>query len=215
MPTTNNTEPRLESDPIDALVPAPRPTWARLAIGIAITALVGTVAFLWGFGFLFPQPGCCGTGGSSAVLALTEDGRAVTITASLYNSSGRDLTIDSATADLPGADVLGITLVDRDNYSYPTRNVSPLPAGAPARDLSRLLITFVPTTCEDTTDTWGSVTVDLSVADSPFPSFGRTYELPDPVFGSAGNLAVFAPESLQETSLPQRPLAAACALLGR
>ena len=149
-------------------------------------------------------------------MSLSPDGDAVTITATFYNSSGRDLTIRSASADLPGAEVLGIALLDPDNDSYPTDNVHPFPAETPAQGLDRLLITFVPTACSDTGKPWGTVTVDLTVANAWGPSFGRSYELPDPVVADAAkDLAVFAPAFLDNQPYQRTPLAAACALLGR
>jgi hypothetical protein len=215
MSTTMNRAAGRETDPIDLLVPAPRPWWVRMVIGVAIAAVVGTVAFLWGFGYIVPRPECCGSGSASAIMSLSSDGQAVTLTAAFHNSSGSDLTIRSATADLPGAEVLDVALLDPDSNVYPINDVEPFPAPAPAQETSRLLITFVPTTCADSGQAWGSVGVNLAVADSPLPSFGRTYQLPDAVFsGGLNELSVFAPAFLDGTTLPQTPLAAACALLG-
>jgi hypothetical protein len=212
--TDHTIEPK--ADPIDALIPPPRSRWARLAIGAVVVVVIGGGAFLWGFGYIVPQPGCCGSGSSSALMSLSPDGDAVTITASFYNSSGRDLTIRSATADLPGADVIDIALLDPDNNVYPTDNVHPFPTEIAGHALDRLLITFVPNTCEDTGEPWGSVTVGLDVANSWLPAFGRSYELPDPVISNAANdLVVFEPASLDGTPFQRTPLEAACALLGR
>ena len=216
MSTMTNHTMNPEADPLDALIPPPRSKWARLAIGFVIVVVIGGGAFAWGFGHIVPQPGCCGSGSSSALMSLSPDGDAVTITATFYNSSGRDLTIRSASADLPGAEVLGIALLDPDNDSYPTDNVHPFPAETPAHGLDRLLITFVPTACSDTGEPWGTVTVDLTVANAWGPSFGRSYELPDPVVADAADdLAVFAPAFLDNQPYQRTPLAAACALLGR
>jgi len=212
----STTMTRTETDPIDALVPAPLPTWVRMVIGVAIAAIVGAGAFLWGFGYIVPRPDCCGSGSSSSIMSLSLDGEAVTVTATFYNSSGRDLIIESASAELPNAEVLNVALLDPENTVYPTGNIFELPAAAPANDMQRLLITFVPTTCADSGEPWGKAIVELSVADSWLPTFGRSFELPDPVVSNQPNeLVVFGPAFLDGVTTPQTPLAAACALLQR
>jgi hypothetical protein len=197
-------------DPIDALIPPPRPWWYRLIGGAVAVAAVATIAFLWSFGYITPQPDCCGSGSGSAYLSLTPDGSAVAVSAYFYNSSGRELTIESARADLPGAEVLAVEVLDPDNDEYPTDNVSPLPAVAPPNSGTRLWITFLPETCVDSAESaWGRVTLDLDVAG--WWSIGRRHEIP--VIEQRGELAVFAPAWV--TQVMQSPLADACAMLRR
>ncbi|TPW11140.1 MAG: hypothetical protein FD127_3394 [Acidimicrobiaceae bacterium] len=199
-------------DPIDELIPPSRPWWVRLFVGVAIVSVMGLGAALWGFGYVFPQPDCCGSTSGSAEMSLTADGTAVTVTALIFNSSGRDLRISRATADLPGARVLGIAMLDESNSTFPISRTEPLPAVVGARTLRRLVITFVPTTCEDEPEPWGSVAVHLDVVNESWPSFGRTYTIPDPVVDQGHS--VWSPDAaINATSTT--PLAAACALLGR
>ncbi len=203
-----------ESDPIDALIPRPRPWWVRLAVGFIVIAIVGAGAWLWGFGFLYPSPECCGSGGGSATMALTEDGKAVKVAARLYNSSGRALAIDAASAELPGATVQNITVAD-DNYPFLLAPTHALPATVSGTESRLLVITFVPVTCQDDGKPWGTVTVGLDVVNGWLPSVHRTYRLPNPVVDSEqSSLSVFMPET-PNRSMPSTPLAAACALLDR
>jgi hypothetical protein len=202
-------------DPIDALIPPSRPWWARLLTGLAIVSIVGTGAALWGFGYVYPQPECCGSGSGSAEMALTADGKAVTVTAVIYNSSGRDLRISRATAHLPGATVLNIAMLDERNITFPISRTEALPAVIDGTTLRRLVITFVPTRCHDDGAAWGSVAVDLHVVNEMWPSFGRTYTVPDPVVDRGQNaLSVWAPND-EINAMSGAPLTAACALLGR
>jgi hypothetical protein len=199
-----------EVDPIDSLIPAPRPWWYRLVGGAATVVIVGIGSFLWGFGFLVPQPDCCGSGSGGGLMSLSPDGEAVTVTAFFFNSSGRNLIVESADVTLPGAEVLDIAVLDPDNSQFPTSNTSPLPTTTSAQDSTRFLITFVPTECVDgTDDSWGTVALRLDVAD--WWSFGQTHHIP--VVESRRDLGVLPPASV--TDVPQAPLAAACALLGR
>jgi hypothetical protein len=132
------------------------------------------------------------------------------VVAYFYNSSGRDLTVESAAADLPGAEVLGVAMLDADNDVFPTSNTTPLPVTAPARSGTRFLITFVPTTCVDSADdAWGTLDLQLDVAG--WWSLGRTYRTP--VVESRQDLGVLEPAWVVDP--PRSPLAAACALLRR
>ena len=199
-----------DADPIDALIPPPRPWWFRLVAGALTVGVVGTVAFLWGFGFLYPRPECCGEGSTGSIMSLSPDGEAVTVTASYYNSSGRALIVDTASAELPGADVLDVSVLDPDNNEYPTDNTLPFPTTSGRHDFTRFLITFVPTTCvDDSSESWGRLRVGLGVAG--WWSIGGTYETP--VLEQRQYLNVLPPEWVVDP--PQSPLAAACALLGR
>ena len=207
---TDNTK----RDPIDALIPPPRPHWVRFIFGAAILGVVGFVAFLWGFGYGIPRPECCGSGSSSTLMALTPDGEAVTVTATFFNSSSRELIIEDATAELPGAEVQGIAVLPPDSAMLRDDQALALPASVAGRDMVRALVTFVPTSCLDEPGPWGTVWLDLQVADMWFPTLGRSYELPDPVVaGDGDDLVVLPPESLDGVELPLTPLAAACALL--
>jgi hypothetical protein len=197
-------------DPIDALIPPPRPWWFRLITGALTVGVVGTVAVLWGFGFLSPRPECCGSGSTGAVMALSPDGQAVTIEASLYNSSGRELMVESAQATLPGAEVIGVAVLDPENDVWPTSNTMPFPGEVTGRDFARFLVTFVPTRCtDDDHDSWGTLALQLDLAG--WWSLGRRYEVP--VLASRQDLNVLPPEWVENP--PRSPLAAACALLGR
>lgn len=199
-----------DGDPIDALIPAPRAWWFRLVSGVLTVAAVGAVSFLWGFGYIVPRPDCCGDGSSGAMMSLSPDGAAVTVVAVLYNSSGRDLTVESAVADLPGAKVIDVAVLDHDNDTYPRTKVTPMPATAPAHDFTRFVVTFVPETCVDSSEAaWGTVALQLDVAG--WWSLGRSHEVA--VIETRSDLSALPPESVTEVS--DAPLAAACALLGR
>ncbi|HWM20325.1 MAG TPA: hypothetical protein VNO51_11605 [Ilumatobacteraceae bacterium] len=203
------------SDPIDELIPPPRPWWVRLVVGLVIVSVVGVGAALWGYGFVFPQPGCCGSGGGSAQMSTTADRTAVTVTVVFFNSSGRELRISDASADLPGATVLGIAMLDEDNDTFPISRTTPLPATIDGTTTRRLVVTFVPTSCRDDRDPWGKLTVELDVVNGWLPSIGRTYTVPGAIFdGDPSSLSLFPPEGVDSSTLIT-PLAAACALLGR
>lgn len=201
----------IDADPVDALIPPPRPGWVRFMIGVAAVGLVTVVAVLWGRGHVQPRPECCGSGNASAVMSLSPDGRAVTITASIFNSSGGDLTVESATGELPGADVIKIEMLDDDNFEYPTDNTQPLPAPWPSGDLRRLLVTFVPTECDARPAPWGTTTLQLSNDNGWLPSIGREYTVP--VLEQEWDLSVFGPAWVDPTLT--KPLEAACAMLRR
>lgn len=202
-------------DPIDELIPPPRPRWVRLLAGLVILSIVGVGAVLWGFGFVYPKPDCCGSGSGSAMMSLTADGKAVTVTALFFNSSGRDLRVSGASADLPGATVLGIAMLDEQNDTFPISRMRSIPATVGGTTPGRLVITFVPTTCHDDRPPWGKVTVRLDVVNGWLPSIGRSYTLPVAVVDAGqATLSVFPPEGLDISKLTT-PLASACALLGR
>jgi hypothetical protein len=199
---------------IDLLIPRPRPWWVRLIIGIVVVAVAGTGAYLWGYGYITPQPDCCGGGSGGAMMGLTPDGQAVTVTAFFYNSSQHDIVINAGSASLPQATVIGIGLMaDFNQFNIPVTEIAAFPAVVRANSPARLLITFVPDSCVDTNlDDWGTVTTELDIADSALPSIGRSYRLPGSVV-QPGNLSVFWPDGTLE-GRPTTPLAAACELLG-
>lgn len=210
---TTTMDPVAPVDPIDLVIPRPRPWWVRFAAAVAVLVAVGAVAMLWGYGYLYPQPETFGSGSGSALMGLTADGTAVVITFHVFNSSGRDLEITSATANLPGAEVRSIGALD-DARFFDVRAPSPLPVVIDGHDWTRLAIVFVPTTCVDPGGAWGSVRAHLSVVHQSIPSFDRTMTLPNAVFDATSGQIGFGPDDA-EKQLPTTPLAAACALLGR
>lgn len=200
------------TDPIDALVPPPGPWWRRLIIGVLIVGSIGIGSFLWGLGYIRPEPDCCGDGSGSAIMSLSVDGDAVTTTAYFYNSSGRTFAVSSASAELPGAEVLDVAMLDPDNDVFPTDNVVPFPTKVGSHDSAQFLITFRPASCDDElggTAPWGKITLDLDIADSWLPSIRRSYELA--VLEQPDDLSVLPPAWVED--VPHTPLAAACALL--
>ena len=148
-------------DPIDLLIPPPRPWWVRLLVALVVIGVVGVGSFLWGQGYLRPMPDCCGSGSSSGKMSLSPDGEAVIVTAYLYNSSGRRLRVDSAIADLPGATVREIRVFPGDAWQFPPANAVQLPVELAGRESRWLVITFTPDRCVDAPGAWGSVTVHL------------------------------------------------------
>ncbi|MEY2554153.1 MAG: hypothetical protein QOC57_2013 [Ilumatobacteraceae bacterium] len=201
-------------DPIDQLIPPPRPWWVRLAIGLAIVAVVGFGSALWRAGYVYPKPECCGSGSGGTRMSLTDDGTAVMITKMFYNSSGRRLKISAASAELPGASVLGLAILEEPD-PYPIIRTAPLPAEVDGAAYRSLAITFVPTSCHDQQPPWGKVTVKLDVIHEIWPSVSRTYTVPGAVFETSnGAMSVTPTEGIDTTTLTT-PLAVACALLGR
>lgn len=201
-------------DPIDLLIPPPRPWWVRLLVALVVVGVIGVGSFVWGQGYLRPMPDCCGSGSGSAMMSLSPDGKAVAVTAYVYNSSGRQLSIKSATADLPGATVREIRVFPDEALQFPPANATPLPVDLGGRAHRRLVITFTPDRCIDAQGAWGSVNVQLEVLNGWLPSIGRDYTLPDAVV-EPGQLSVFAPDDTFDGNRFTTPLAAACALLGR
>jgi hypothetical protein len=147
-------------------------------------------------------------------MSLTPDAKAVDVTVGFFNSSGRDLRLSAASADLPGATVLDIAMLDENNDTFPISRTTSLPAVIEGATLRRLVITFVPTRCEDDGRPWGEVDVRLDVVNDWLPSIDRTYTLPGAVVDvDPSTLAVLPPGDLDSSTLTM-PLAAACALLG-
>ena len=203
-------------DPIDDLIPRGRPWWVRLSVAVVVVGLVGVSSFLWGQGYFRPSPDCCGSGGGSTMMALSLDGKAVTVTAYLYNSSGRALQVDSATADLPGATVRDIRMLSADDVLLEATGASTLPADLAGHTGRRLAVTFTPDTCVDEAGSWGHIMVHLEVLNGWLPSVGRDYMLPDAVVEPGqSNLLVWPPDDSFDSTRFTTPLAAACALLGR
>ena len=198
-------------DPSDHLIPPPRPWWTRLVVGLLIVGPIGVLSALIGFGYLYPRPECCGSGGGDSVMTLTPDAEAVTVTTYFYNSSGRDLEIRSAAADLPGAHVLDVSLVD-DAAGYLPLQLEPVPAVVDGTTMARIAITFVPESCADHRVARGTLDLDLGVVNSWLPSVDRTYTLPEPV-ATSDQLSVFPSTDDPVFAATLAPLDAACALL--
>ncbi|MFN8022060.1 MAG: hypothetical protein U0Q03_11075 [Acidimicrobiales bacterium] len=208
------TAPVTDPDPIDLLIPPPRPWWVRLLVGLVVVGLVGATAWLVGFGYVYPRPDCCGSGGGSSDMALAEGGESVFVFVYAYNSSGRDLTIDAVDAALPGARVLGVTVNSALHDGPPELGPgTALPAVWRGHEGVRLAIRFVPESCAAGTGDWGSVSVRLDVVNAWLPSIDRTFDVPDAVVRS-GQLSVFPPDDGTDWSSVRDPLEAACRLLG-
>jgi hypothetical protein len=204
-----------DPDPIDQLIPPPRRWWVRLTVGLGVVLIVGFGSALVGFGYVYPRPDCCGSGSGSATMTLTPDGHAVTVQAYVFNSSGRDLNILWATAELPGARVLDVAFIDNADPVLPVRT-HPWPAILGGTQSARIAITFVPEDCRTDDQDWGRVRLRLDVVNQWLPSIDRTYTLPEPVVSRKINsLSVFPPDDDPRWSHLQDPLEAACALLGR
>ena len=148
-------------------------------------------------------------------MSLTPDGNAVNVAAFFFNSSGRDLRITSASADLPGATVLGVELLDEQSNVFTTSRTTPLPAVIDGTTSRHLVITFVPTSCQDDGRPWGKVSVRLDVVNDWLPSIDRTYVVPNAVVDAdSDQLLVFRPDG-EDATPSTTPLAAACAPVGR
>ncbi len=205
--------PPTEPDPIDQLIPPPRPWWVRLVVGLGVVVSVGTISFLVGFGYLYPRPECCGSGSGSAPMVLAPDGESVIVQAYVFNSSGRDLEILSADADLPGAQVIDVGFVDSPGAAI---GVVPdeFPAVIGGTESGLISIRFVPVDCATDEREWGTVDLRLDVVNRWLPSIDRTYRLPDPIVDrDQQSLNVFPPDDNPRWSQLRDPLEAACALI--
>ncbi len=220
--TRTTTTPSAGVDPIDVLVPPARPWWIRLAVASFIIGAVGVVGYAWNFGLLRPAPDCCGSGSAGSQMGLSDHEGAVTVTGYFYNSSNRPISIVGATADLPGATVIEVRPFDVGGaWEMPPRSLVDFPVVAEGRSGSDgrwFAISFVPDRCDGDADDWGTLTLELeTVGDHWYPTFGRTFTLPDPVVrGGANQVSVFPPASLDGAfNNFHGPLEAACILLGR
>lgn len=207
--THSHTTP--EVDPIDVLVPSLRPRWQRLAIGAVMILGVGITGYLWQSGHLRPSPDCCGSGHSDSTLTLTEDESAVTVTAFFFNSSGVDIEVKAASADLPAAQVLQVNHFGGSSPMFPPTTETEYPVVVAGHESRWFAVTFIPKTCVAITGDWGTLTLELAVADSWLPTIDRTYTLPEPLV-AAGASHLTTPQ-LDPSKLTSGPLSAACALL--
>ncbi len=207
------------SDPIDLLVPRPRPWWFRLVVATIAICGVGLIGYGWQFGLLRPAPDCCGSGDSMPQLGLSHQDGAATVVTYFFNSSPRAITIDSAEVSLDGASVVDVApFVEPGAWQMPPQELAPFPYRVEAHSSVWLAISFVPERCDGDGGDWGSVTLDLAVADGHwYPTFGRTYSLVDPIVGAGpGRLGMLPPAALDDALQGiDRPLEGACALLGR
>ncbi len=203
--------PHTELDPIDQLIPRPRPWWVRLVVGLGVVLAVGTVSFLVGFGYLYPKPECCGSGSGGGSMVLAPDRESVVVEAYFFNSSGRELEILSADVDLPGAQVLDVGFVDSPG---PAIGVVPdqLPAVIGGTGSAMISIRFMPEDCSTNTTEWGTIELRLDVVNAWLPSIDRTYRLPDPVVDrDQQSLNLLPPDAEPRWSQLREPLKAACA----
>lgn len=209
------TRPVDEPDPIDLLIPPPRPWWVRLVVALVAVGVVGTCSFLVGYGYLYPRPDCCGSGSGAGDLVLSPGGESVIVHAYAFNSSGRDLTIESADVDLPGARVVDVTLNEGAWDGPPNLGRGEeLPAVWFGGRSSRISIEFVPESCEAPASDWGSVSLQLDVVNAWLPSIDRTYDLPDPVVSEGnGGVMVWPPDDSTNWYAMDDPLEIACRLL--
>ena len=201
------------SDPIDQLIPRPRPWWVRLAVGVGVVSAVGVASYLVGFGYLYPQPECCGSGSGSSLMMLSPDGESVIVQTSIFNSSGRDLEMFSADVDLPGADVLDVSFFDSPGPVFGV-GLDRFPAVIGGTKSGLISIRFVPVDCTTDVREWGTVELRLDVVNDWLPSIDRTYRLPDPVVDRDSEpISVFPPDDDPRWSGLRDPLEAACALI--
>ncbi len=152
----------------------------RLVVGLGVVSAIGVASFLVGFGYVYPQPDCCGSGSGSAAMALAPDGESVIVETYVFNSSGRDLEILSADVDLPGAEVLETAFVDSPGPVFRV-GLDQLPAVIGGTESGLISIRFAPVDCTTDEREWGTIELRLDVVNAWLPSIDRTYRLPDPV----------------------------------
>lgn len=200
-------------DPLDQLVPPPRPWWLRLLVASVIVALVGTVSFLVGRGYVYPRPDCCGSGSGSAVMALAPDGKSVLVSSFFFNSGDAALQVNRANVHLPRAHVLAVGLsVERDG-AIDLLQQGALPAVVGGHGRARVVVSFRPDSCVDTAAQWGTIDLQLDVRGGWLPSFERTYRVPGVVVDTNQGIGLLPPTDDPNWSSLRTPLAAACALL--
>ncbi len=203
-------------DPIDALVPPPRPWWVRLVLALVFIGLVAVGGYLWHSGYFRPAPACCGSSSSSARMGLSADGEAVTVTAHFYNSSPVDMVVTGAAAELPGAKVIDVAVYrDEHGLRIPAVDLAPFPYVLPSHETRTFAITFRPTRCSDDDGDWGRLQLDLERTDTWYPTLERSFTLGSPVASEGSYQLSVSPPAHLEDALQgvNRPLAAACALL--
>ncbi len=203
------------TDPIDQLVPRPRPLPVRLVFGLLIVGLAGVAASLVGFGYVTPTPDCCDSGGGTPVLGLASDRESAVLLVPLSNPSGRSLIVERADVDLPGARVLDVA-IDVDDPPGPRFPPAPtaLPAVVAGNATAQLVIRFVPDECRwNSFDPWGSAVLHVEVDHDLLPSIGRDVRFGSLVDAGTGDLLVLPPSGADAAASMRDPLMAACAML--
>lgn len=218
MTTATEANPRTASGEIDRLIPPPRPWSVRLASAVIIVGAVAFAGWAWNFGHIRPAPDCCGSGSSGPALGLGPEAGTVTVTAYLFNSSGRALTVIDVDADLPGATVVSAAPYPDDlAYEMPPQELAPLPYRVEANGSHWFAVTFRPDRCADDQDDWGTLILDLEIADDPWwPTIGRTFRSPEPIVRAGPeSLSVLPPATADDVFAGQTVgvLEAACRLL--
>lgn len=232
------TKQRPATDPIDQLMPAPRPWWLRLIAALAVLGAVGFLAWLWAVGYLRPAPDCCGSGSASAHLTPTADGGAVMISAYFFNSSPADVVVTGGSADVPRAQLLGVAPLTEDGDMRSPFRTTQFPVTVPGHGHLRLAVTFRPTECPPETPQvpeggnssglgtvmntppedrrpWGRLTLDLETPDRWLPTVGRSFELDDYLASGQPNELIVITPARRFTPAENPALHAACTLLGR
>jgi hypothetical protein len=211
--TVHTSDTLITSDPLDQLVPPPRPWWLRLMVASAIVALVGTCSYLVGHGYLYPRPNCCGSGSGGGVMALAPDGKSVVVTTFFFNSSDATLVVRSGSAHLEGAHVLSMGVSAEHDGSLDLLAQNPFPVVVGGHGQANVVVRFVPDSCVDTGGGWGTVDLRLDVRNGWLPSIERTYRVPGSVVEANRGISILPPNSDPNWNSLRTPLAAACALL--
>ena len=209
----HSTDTLTRPDPLDQLVPPPRPWWLRLMIASLLVAVVGVGSYLVGRGYVYPRPDCCGSSSSGAMMALAPDGKSVLVSSLFFNSSDATLQVNSADVHLPGAHVVGAGLAVERDGSVDLLRQGALPAVVGGHGTARVVVAFRPDSCVDTAAPWGTIDLRLDVRNGWLPSIRRTYRVPGVVVDTNRGISVLPPSDDPNWSSLRTPLAAACALL--
>jgi hypothetical protein len=225
--------PTPELDPIDELIPPAPSRSRRLMIGVTTVVLAGFASWLWSSGMVYPQPDCCGGGSSGSLMWINPDRTSVSITTLFVNSSDHDIVVRKGDGQLPGASFGGITFAAAGTFPLPFDDSVRSPVVVAEQSSITVIIRFSPTSCSDganpdapersfkadkdtTGEPWGTVDLDLAVADGWLPSVGRRFRLPKPVFAGSGRgqLEIVNRDDTSRTA-GTTPIETACLLLGR
>jgi len=199
-------------DPLDQLIPPPRPWWLRLVIALVIVGLVGVGSYLVGQGYVYPRPNCCGSSTSTPTMTLSPDGGSVLLSTFFFNSGEAALEVRGANVQLPNAHVVKVGVAVERNGSTDLFEMGAVPAVVPGHGTARVVVAFTPDSCVDTAAQWGTIQLRLDVHSS-LPSIERTYRVPGSVVNTSLGISLFPPNGDEKWSSLRTPLAAACALL--